>query len=156
MSNLLVPKLPDDVLASLEVQARRHARSPADEARAILEESIVRRGLLVHRIRRSGDPAPSENFEIPAGYHRDLRKAVEILKSFGCTEIYLFGSLTRERLHQATDLDLAVRGCPPDQFFRAYGKLMMELDHPVDLVDLEDQTSFVRHLEENEELFRVD
>ena len=51
MPNLLVDNLSDDVFTSLEVQARRHHRSPEAEARTILEESLTRRQLLVHRIR---------------------------------------------------------------------------------------------------------
>lgn len=170
MPNLLVDNLSNDVFTSLEIQARRHHRSPEAEARTILEESLTRRQLLVHRIRSAGGevfPTGSASsgsaareapaaLEVPEGYHRDLRRAVEILKGFGCTEIYLFGSLTDGQLHDDSDLDLAVRGCPPGQFFRAHGTLMMELDHPVDLVDLDQRTPFVQHLERNGELLRLD
>ena len=167
MPNLLVDNLSDDVFTSLEIQARRHHRSLEGEARTILEESLGRRQLLVRRIRSAGgeafrtrsassEPAAPEAIEVPQGYHRDLRRAVEILKRFGCTEIYLFGSLTDGQLHDDSDLDLAVRGCPPGQFFRAHGTLMMELDHPVDLVDLDQRTPFVQHLERNGELLRLD
>ena len=167
MPNLLVDNLSDDVFTSLEVQARRHHRSPEAEARTILEESLTRRRLLVHRVRAaegeafesesaSPGPAAREALEVPQDYHRDLRRAVEILKRFGCKEVYLFGSLTDGQLHEGSDLDLAVRGCPPGQFFRAHGTLMMELDHPVDLVDLDQRTPFVQHLERNGELLRLE
>ena len=53
------------------------------------------------------------------------------------------------------DLDIAVAGLPPEHFYRAYGALMMSLQSPVDLVDLDDDTAFVRTLREDGALERV-
>lgn len=77
----------------------------------------------------------------------DLDRAVQILRSIGCSEIYLFGSSTDERFTESSDLDLAVRGCPPDRFFSVLGRLMLELDHSVDLVDLDADEPFGQHLQ---------
>lgn len=93
--------------------------------------------------------------EIPDAFRADVQRATEILQAAGCSEIFLFGSLAEKRATASSDLDLAVRGCPPGSFFRVYGKLMMELDHSVDLVDLDSRDPFVRFLEEHEELVQV-
>lgn len=84
---------------------------------------------------------------LPASYSRDLDRAVEILRELGCTEVYLFGSLARGDIHPGSDIDLAVRGCPPKRFFRAIGRLLTGLEHPADLVDLDrGEDPFARHL----------
>jgi predicted nucleotidyltransferase len=49
--------------------------------------------------------------------------------------VWLFGS-TLEDPARARDVDLAVEGLAPEQFFDFYGELMDALPKPVDLVDL--------------------
>jgi predicted nucleotidyltransferase len=74
---------------------------------------------------------------LPDIYQKDIRRAVEILTDGGCTGVYLFGSLTMGKVREGTDIDLAIRGCPKGNFFQLLGKLMLELNHPVDLVSLD-------------------
>lgn len=83
---------------------------------------------------------------VPQQYQNDLERAVKILRDGGCTEVYLFGSLTSGKQHQRSDIDLAVRGCPPGQFFHLLGELLFKLDYPVDLVDLDKEDPFVEFL----------
>ena len=92
---------------------------------------------------------------VPLDYRRDLRVAVDLLKELGCGEIYLFGSLVDGDLHPNSDIDLAVRGCPTDKFYYAVGKLVMELEHSVDLVDLDRTSRFTDALETSGSLIRV-
>jgi predicted nucleotidyltransferase len=92
---------------------------------------------------------------IPEVYKRDIRKAVEILKTAGCTDIFLFGSLAAGRTGEASDIDLAVRGCPQGEFFHLLGQLLLELEHLVDLIDLDKQDAFARYLEQEGELLQV-
>ena len=73
----------------------------------------------------------------PPEFHADIRRAVEILKEGGCTEVHIFGSVAEGRIREGSDLDLAVRGCPPDRFFALLGRLLAQLEHTVDLVDLD-------------------
>ena len=70
-------------------------------------------------------------------FRADIRRAVSILKEGGCSEVHVFGSVAEGRVHEGSDLDLAVRGCPPERFFALLGRLLTELDHAVDLVDLD-------------------
>jgi predicted nucleotidyltransferase len=89
-------------------------------------------------------------------FRGDIDRAVQILKEAGCTEVYLFGSVASGEIHAKSDIDLAVRGCPPGRFFHTLGRLMMELDHSVDLVDLDEPSIFVRYLLASGELVRIE
>lgn len=93
--------------------------------------------------------------DIPEAFREDVRRAVEILKAAGCTEIFLFGSTAVGTAGSRSDIDLAVRGCPLNQFFHLLGKLLWELNCPVDLIDLDTRDAFVRFLEERGKLVRI-
>jgi predicted nucleotidyltransferase len=88
-------------------------------------------------------------------FRADIDRAIQILKEEGCTEIYLFGSVATGESHSDSDIDLAVRGCPSGRFFYTLSRLMWELDHPVDIVDLNESSIFVRYLLGSGELVRV-
>jgi len=75
--------------------------------------------------------------QLSEAYHKDVHRAIEILKEAGCTHVFLFGSLTAEKMRDRSDIDLAIRGCPKGKFFHLLGRLLLELDHPVDLVNLD-------------------
>ena len=59
-------------------------------------------------------------------------------------------------MHPESDIDLAVRGCPPQRFFHLLGRLMINLEHRVDLVDLDVPTPFVEALLARGTLVRLD
>ncbi len=89
-------------------------------------------------------------------YQKDINRAVEILKGGGCTEVFLFGSIAAGEPGIKSDIDIAVRGCPKGKFFKLLGKLIFELDYPVDLVNLDAQDNFARYLEKEGELAQID
>lgn len=78
---------------------------------------------------------------------RDVAKriALELVKRFGAHSVVLFGSVTREDIHKRSDIDLAVWGISPKDFYRAvaftsgYSK-----EWKVDLVDAEDCRETIR------------
>lgn len=94
-------------------------------------------------------------YSIPKSYQRSLQRAIEILKAAGCTDVFLFGSLAAGQVRADSDLDLAVRGCPKGKFFYVLGQLLLELEHPVDLVSLDSQDAFAAYLEREGDLFQV-
>lgn len=65
--------------------------------------------------------------------------ARDLVKRFGAHRVVLFGSAARGHFRQKSDIDLAVWGIPPEDFYRAvafasgYSK-----EWKVDLVDAED------------------
>jgi len=93
--------------------------------------------------------------QLPETYQRDVRRAVEILTEAGCTHVFLFGSLVAGQVGERSDIDLAIRGCPKGRFFHLVGRLLLELNHPVDLVSLDSQDAFARYLEEEGGLLQV-
>ncbi len=92
---------------------------------------------------------------IPKVFERDVHRATKILRDAGCTEIFLFGSAATGKPRAESDLDLAVRGCPRGEFFHLLGSLLIELDHSVDLVNLDAKDAFARRLEAEGALVRV-
>ncbi len=93
--------------------------------------------------------------DLPASYQRDIRRAVKILKDAGCSDVFLFGSVASAQLHEGSDLDLAVRGCPPSDFFRVWGELLLALEHPVDLINLDRVDDFARFLQQQGQLVPI-
>ncbi|CAN5484456.1 hypothetical protein BH09SUM1_BH09SUM1_23230 [soil metagenome] len=67
----------------------------------------------------------------------DIRRAAEILRGHGATEVYLFGSRARGDARADSDIDLAVRGIPSERFYRAVGDALCSTDLLIDLVDLD-------------------
>lgn len=91
----------------------------------------------------------------PEEYRADIERAVQILREGGCQEVHVFGSVAQGRTREGSDLDLAVRGCPPRSFFPLLGRLLTELEHPVDLVDLDRESRLVDFLQRHEMLVHV-
>jgi predicted nucleotidyltransferase len=93
--------------------------------------------------------------EVPRTYQKDVRPAVTILQEEGCAEVYLFGSLAGRKTRRGSDIDLAVRGCPKGEFFHVLGRLLLELDHSVHLVNLDTQGDFAQYLQREAALVRI-
>lgn len=85
----------------------------------------------------------------------DIQRAVEILLRNGAREIYLFGSHARGDATNESDLDFAVCGMPPENFFRAVGEACSTLSVPVDIVDLDGSSPALNYLKEHGDFFRV-
>jgi predicted nucleotidyltransferase len=84
-----------------------------------------------------------------------IAKAAEALRKAGAREVYLFGSAAHGAVRQGGDVDLAVRGLPPERFFEAMGEAADLLDVPLDLVDLDVENPFTEYLRQHGELVRV-
>jgi predicted nucleotidyltransferase len=93
--------------------------------------------------------------KLPKSYRSDVKTAINILAKEGCKEIYLFGSLVDGESTDRSDIDLTVTGIRKEDFFEIYGELMMSLEHPVDLINLEKKSRFVSYLKEKGEMVRV-
>lgn len=97
----------------------------------------------------------TDNTESQQALQRDISLAVRILKEAGCTGVFLFGSAAKRRVGHGSDIDLAIQGCPKGRFFHLLGKLLLELDHSVDLVNLDSQDAFAQYLQEEGELVEI-
>jgi uncharacterized protein len=69
-----------------------------------------------------------------------LPQLIQLLtEQFQATRIILFGSLVKGTFHQTSDIDLAVAGIPPEQYFRALAAVHRLSDSfQIDLKPLED------------------
>jgi len=73
----------------------------------------------------------------------DKTAIAEVAARYGVRRVLLFGS-GAEEAHDAADIDLAVEGLQPGEFFAFYGDLLFGLSKPVDLVDLSVESEFTR------------
>jgi predicted nucleotidyltransferase len=83
-------------------------------------------------------------------------QAAEALKKAGAREVYLFGSAAAGHLREESDVDIAVSGLPPRQFFRAMGQASRILHRPVDLIDLDENNPFTEYLKKEGNLVHVE
>jgi predicted nucleotidyltransferase len=95
------------------------------------------------------------NNELPEIFIKDIEKAISILKEIGFKELFIFGSLVNNKFYDKSDIDLAVKGIPDDKFFYAIGKLDMELDHKVDLINLDKKSDFNDLILRSKELLKI-
>jgi predicted nucleotidyltransferase len=93
--------------------------------------------------------------KLPVSHRRDVEKAVKILEDVGCKEIYIFGSMVDGPVTAKSDIDLAAKGIPPGFYFKVLARLTMQLDHPVDLISLEEDNRFGNMLQREGYLHRV-
>ncbi len=71
------------------------------------------------------------------------RQAIEMTcRKYGVKKALLFGS-SLDSKRMAHDIDLAVEGVSPGDFFRFCGDLHFVLSKPVDIVDLSGQSKFL-------------
>ena len=73
----------------------------------------------------------------------DREKILEIAEMYNVKRIMLFGSSTAAD-YEGRDIDLAVEGVRPEDFYSFYGDLMFSLSKPVDVVDLAGDSKFIR------------
>ena len=92
---------------------------------------------------------------IPEEFKKDIDLAVEYLKTLTVAEIYLFGSVIKGTHSVMSDLDIAVRGIDPLDFFLAITELQGLLEHDFDLINLDFKDEFTEHLEKSGEILRV-
>ena len=91
----------------------------------------------------------------PADVKRDVARGVEILRDGGCVRIYVLGSVAEGDSHPGSDIDFAVRGCPPDSFYKLQGRLLMALERSADLIDLDVDPDLAAFLEREANLVHV-
>lgn len=74
---------------------------------------------------------------------KDKIKILEIAKIFNPSRVLLFGS-SIDPLKEGSDIDIAVEGIPDSLFFKFYAELIFNLSKPVDLIDLKQNSRFIK------------
>jgi len=93
--------------------------------------------------------------KIPEKYLKDIKKANIFLKNEGCESVFLFGSLVTGNIHENSDIDIGIKGLPPEKFFKVYSKLYMNLDNEFHLVDFDYDNDFFSLLNKQGEVIEV-
>jgi uncharacterized protein len=97
--------------------------------------------------RQRAEDVRKRRLERAARARDSARHAAAILRhEFGAGEVWLFGSLIGEPRHDDFDIDLAVRGLPPERYFAALTRVSEVVSEPVDLVPLESCGHRLKHL----------
>ena len=84
-----------------------------------------------------------------------IEVAADILGNQGASEIYVFGSAAEKDLEFCNDIDLAVRGIPPEKFYFVMGQVQMAIEKRLDLIDLDEVNPFTDYLKSEGKLLRV-
>lgn len=92
---------------------------------------------------------------LPKEFQEDIYSAIAILKNTGCKEIFIFGSLISGTYSEDSDIDIAIRGCLPENYFSLLGELLTKLSRPIDLINLDREDAFSKFLEREGDLYRV-
>ncbi len=82
----------------------------------------------------------------PENLNALLKRSAEILRAAGATAVYVFGSAATGRMHENSDVDLAVSGLPPRGYIPAKVEVGNLFGRSVDLVDLDLETPFTSYL----------
>jgi len=72
---------------------------------------------------------------------KDKKIITEISKKYRAKRVLLFGS-SLDAKKESRDIDIAIEGIQPKDFFSYYGDLICALSKPVDVVDLSVQSKF--------------
>ena len=79
----------------------------------------------------------------------------DLCRQYGVRKLAVFGSAAKGTMRADSDVDLAVSGLPPENFFKALGTVSSLIDQSIHLIDLDEVTPFTRYLKEEGELQRV-
>jgi len=72
---------------------------------------------------------------------KDKATIANISAQYKVGRVLVFGT-SAEQAREGQDIDLAVEGIRPEDFFRFYGDLLFSLSRPVDLIDLSSKSKF--------------
>ncbi len=84
-----------------------------------------------------------------------VHEAAQALMNAGAREVYVFGSHARGSARPDAEIDLAVRGLEWMALHQLICDLPPRLGRPIDVVSLDEETPFARHLEQKIESGRA-
>jgi len=72
----------------------------------------------------------------------DKKTIQELSRKYRIKLVLLFGS-SIDNTKESRDIDIAVEGLAPRDFFKYYGDLLLSLSKPIDVIDLSETSKFV-------------
>ena len=79
----------------------------------------------------------------------------DVLSKMGCTESYIFGSHVTGGADESSDIDIGIKGLPPQNFFATHSMLEDATGKTVDLVDFDEKPKFYELLKDLGELRKI-
>jgi predicted nucleotidyltransferase len=77
----------------------------------------------------------------------DKQKIREVSEKYHVKRVLLFGS-SLDATRESQDIDIAVEGISPKDFFKYYGDLMLKLSKPIDVIDLSGRSKFTELIQQ--------
>ena len=74
---------------------------------------------------------------------KDKKIIRQISKKYRVERVLLFGSILDQK-KSSNDIDIAVDGVSPKDFFKYYGDLLLQLSKPVDIIDLSVSSKLIK------------
>lgn len=78
-----------------------------------------------------------------------------LLSENGCTESYLFGSYVTGGADEYSDIDIGIKGLPPQKFFAVHSMLEDATGKTIDLIDFDEKPKFFELLKGLGELRKI-
>ena len=78
---------------------------------------------------------------------KDKSLIIESAKKYDAKYIILFGTSASDA--ESNDIDIAVKGVKPENFFKFYAEIFKRATKPVDLIDLTEKSAFNALVEKN-------
>ncbi len=72
----------------------------------------------------------------------DKKIIQDISRQYNAKKVLLFGS-SADTERESRDIDIAVEGILPRDFFKYYGDLIFSLSKPVDVIDIKGKSKFI-------------
>ena len=73
----------------------------------------------------------------------DKKTICDISKQYRAKRVLLFGS-SLDPKKEGRDIDIAVEGVSPKDFYKYYGDLMFSVSKPIDVIDLKGKSKFIK------------
>ena len=77
----------------------------------------------------------------------DKQKIRKVSEKYHAKRVLLFGS-SLDETRESRDIDIAVEGICPGDFFKYYGELMLQLSKPIDVIDLSGVSKFTKLIQQ--------
>jgi predicted nucleotidyltransferase len=78
---------------------------------------------------------------------KDKNVIIESAKKYNAKYVVLFGTSASNL--ESNDIDIAVKGIKPENFFKFYAEIFRKATKPVDLIDLNEKSVFNSLVEKN-------
>ncbi len=79
----------------------------------------------------------------------------KLLFDMGCSEVYLFGSQVTGNINENSDIDIGIKGLPPQKFFATHSMLEDATGKSIDLIDFDEKPQFFALLQGLGELKKI-